>query len=168
MTGEDHHVHSSRSTIRAVFRLVLGWIRASCCNQILFQQHVNSLLRLESLIPSFFMESEPVGSPGVNATSCDILWRPETKQMLHTFSLTHLFIFIRPWFGISVEAGWQAVVCGFSLSAVFVEIQVTWCSSQENRPAHVTLQAPDWVSISYVSWIQPKIMPHPQVFHFMA
>lgn len=36
-------------------------------------------------------------------------------------------------------------------------------ASQGNRPAHVTLKALDWVSISCASWCPPKMTQHSQI-----
>lgn len=36
-------------------------------------------------------------------------------------------------------------------------------ASQGNRPAHVTLKALDWVSISCASWHPPKMTQHSQI-----
>lgn len=54
------------------------------------------------------------------------------------------------------------------MSAVLVESLVTWCTGQENKPAHVTLKALDWVSISFASLIQPKMAQHLQIFPFVV
>lgn len=102
-----------------------------------------------------------IGSCGTSRRGHDFLWhlRREAEArhpllMLARSLFQRLFLLFRPLFWTAVEAGWQATVGGSTASTVFLEIPV---ASQGNRPAHVTLKALDWLSISRASWYPPKM-----------
>lgn len=104
---------------------------------------------------------------GTSRRGHDFLWhlRREAEARHPVLKLARslfqrLFLLFTPLFWTAVEAGWQAIVGGSTASTVFLEIRV---ASQGNRPAHVTLKALDWVSISCASWYPPKMTQHSQI-----